>query len=236
MTRTLAWLGLAVIVASLAPRMLSAESEPAESIETSRLEKLLVDHLRDAHNRGADLYNAGDPLSCYRIFEGVLLTTKAVLPHRPDVQEYINKSILDVVRTTSVAQRAFMLRETLVKVREMLQPKKPAVAKLPDNPRPAVPPMPPVPPVEPMPKTVQSVDPVPPVPPMPMMTPKPMVPVPPVKLPVPIPPVEPMPKPIVPPMPMPMSPTAPEILPVPKVIPELELLPAPRVAPEKFGL
>jgi len=112
-----------LLLAQIPVRAVAQEDPPSpQAIEPAKLERLLYDHLRDANNRGADLYNLGDPLSSYRLFEGTLITVKAVLQHRADVQATITEAMTDVSRSTSVSQRAYRMHEAIVKVRDQLKP------------------------------------------------------------------------------------------------------------------
>src|SRR5258708_32090433 len=67
-----------------------AEEKPAAGAGDKDY-KALVDVLRDVHNRGADLYNNGDPAGCYRMFQGALLTAKPLVA--ADVQKIITDGL-----------------------------------------------------------------------------------------------------------------------------------------------
>ncbi|HZU36352.1 MAG TPA: hypothetical protein VFA18_10615, partial [Gemmataceae bacterium] len=43
----------------------------------------LSDTLRDIHNQGARLFNAGDPAAAYYLFQGALQAVEPVLSSRP---------------------------------------------------------------------------------------------------------------------------------------------------------
>src|SRR5262245_53684006 len=73
-------------------------------------EKLSV-ALKEVINRGADLYNAGDPAACYRLFEGSLMTIKPTLDRHPDLQKAIEKALAGAEKEPLMWQRAFALRE-----------------------------------------------------------------------------------------------------------------------------
>ncbi|HKB05558.1 MAG TPA: carboxypeptidase-like regulatory domain-containing protein [Gemmataceae bacterium] len=81
------------------------------------LEKQVSDALREVHDRGRELYNAGDAAAGYRIYQGGLLVARGVLTHRPDVQRLITDGLIAAEREPSVARRAFMLHELIEKVR-----------------------------------------------------------------------------------------------------------------------
>jgi hypothetical protein len=94
----------------------------------AELEKRAVDALRDVHNRGAELYNRGDPAGCYRMYEGALLAVRPFLAHRPAVTKALDDGMADVARSPDgVKVQAFRLHELIEKIRADLkgEPKKP---------------------------------------------------------------------------------------------------------------
>jgi hypothetical protein len=129
---------LLIVLALAGP---AAAAEPP-AIDTAKLEKLLVDVLRDEHNRGADLYNNGDPAGCYRLFEGVLRTTRPLLSHRPELQAAIGRALDDAEKETQAAKRAFRLHDAIEHTRARLKAATPPPAEV-VRPTPPTPPMPP---------------------------------------------------------------------------------------------
>lgn len=85
------------------------------------VDKQLYDVLKEIHNRGADLFNAGDAAGCYRLYQGTLRTTRAVLAHRPQDQKYIDDVLAEADKLEAIAQRAFMLHEAIEKLRNRLR-------------------------------------------------------------------------------------------------------------------
>jgi hypothetical protein len=85
------------------------------------LEKQVSDALREVHDRGRELYNAGDTAAGYRMYQGGLLVAHGVLPQRADVQRIILNGLVDAEREPSVAKRAFLLHEVIEKVRVELR-------------------------------------------------------------------------------------------------------------------
>jgi hypothetical protein len=81
------------------------------------IEKQISDSLREVHDRGRELYNAGDTAAGYRMYQGGLLVARGVLTHRPDVQRLITDGLIAAEREPSVARRAFLLHEVIEKVR-----------------------------------------------------------------------------------------------------------------------
>ena len=54
--------------------------------------------LRDVINRGADLYNQGEPAACYRLYQGSLLTVRPLFDHKPELQKAIADGIASAQR------------------------------------------------------------------------------------------------------------------------------------------
>src|SRR5437667_126947 len=73
-------------------RAVSAYGQDDKDLPTSP-DTAIYNSLRDVINRGADVYNRGDPAGCYRIFEGSLTTLKPLLGHRPDLQKVIGTAL-----------------------------------------------------------------------------------------------------------------------------------------------
>ncbi|HEX4589848.1 MAG TPA: group 1 truncated hemoglobin, partial [Gemmataceae bacterium] len=107
--------------------------------DTTAVDKLLAEALKDMHNRAADLYNAGDANGCYRMFQGGLFTARPLLAHRPDLQQLIDQGLQTADRQASLAARAKSLHETIEALRFKLRPLAPA--KPVDNPTPLPAPM-----------------------------------------------------------------------------------------------
>jgi hemoglobin len=112
------WLVLAGLLA-LAVRPALAADPP---VERAVLDQQIYDALKDVHNKGAQLHNAGDPAGCYRIFQALLMTVKPLLGHKPDVQQTIDKGLADADKLPSIPQRAMELHKTIEAVRTALKP------------------------------------------------------------------------------------------------------------------
>lgn len=86
------------------------------------LDRLLLDALKDAHNRGAELYNAGDPDAALRLYQGALLVARPLLAHRPAAAAAAADGLADVDRSTAdVRVKAFRLHEAIEMVRGVLK-------------------------------------------------------------------------------------------------------------------
>lgn len=128
-------------------------------------DKLVVDTLRDVHNKGADLYNTTkDYVGTFRMYEGSLRTVRPLLAHRPDAQKIIDEGLEATDKEADVARRAFMLHETIENVRAYLK-----TGAVPASKGTETPPLP-----KPMTTPEPKVNPTPP-PPKPMTTPEPKV-------------------------------------------------------------
>lgn len=120
---------------SLLPLVLVlAWADPPATIELTALDRMVIDSLKDVHNRGAELYNdAKDYTACFRMYEGALRTVRPLLAHRPATQKTIDAGLAKLADDDTARERAFRLHEVIEKVRGELR----------DAPKPAGPPMPP---------------------------------------------------------------------------------------------
>jgi hypothetical protein len=143
MSRRLAALTLAVVLSASAARGADDPKLP----DPAAFDKLVVDSLRDVHNKGADLFNTSkDYVGTYRLYQGALEAVRPLLAHRPDVQKIIETGLAAAEREGNVAQKAFVLHDTIEGARKtlktaMVQPKpetppakKPDETKKPDTP------------------------------------------------------------------------------------------------------
>jgi len=90
--------------------------------DAKQLDKTIISSLREIHDRGADLYNlTKDYTAAYRLYEGSLLTVKPLLTHRPDVQKLIEDGLTAAGKDADPAKKAFLLHETIEKVRADLK-------------------------------------------------------------------------------------------------------------------
>jgi hemoglobin len=116
--------GFRVLAAGLLTLGLSfsliAADEPAEAPDSK---KELNKSLRDVINRGADLYNAGDPGGCYQLFRGALMTARPSLA--ADAQKSVDTALADAERNQDPRRKAWLLRRSLDEVRAQLGGKAP---------------------------------------------------------------------------------------------------------------
>jgi hypothetical protein len=103
---------------------------PAAYSQDTRVpfDKQVSEALRNVHDRGAELYNAGDAAAGYRVYQGGLIVARDMLAHRSDLQKIISDGMTEAERQPSVARRAFVLHELIEKVRVDLRGRKPSEA------------------------------------------------------------------------------------------------------------
>jgi hemoglobin len=124
--RRMAQIVLAVLLCTVTPSRASAQ-------DTKLLDQRIYDTLKDVINTGADIYNLraedrdvytreNNRASCYRIYQGSLLTLQPLLGHHPDLQRVIDLRLAKAATQNSMAERAFTLREALDEIRRVLKP------------------------------------------------------------------------------------------------------------------
>lgn len=93
----------------------------ANGQESRNIDRQLYESLREAHDKGADLYNKGEPNDCYRMFQGALITARGLLGHHPELQKLITDGMTTADREESITRRAFLHHELIEKVRGELR-------------------------------------------------------------------------------------------------------------------
>ena len=103
--------------------LIGAAPAPSQEkkLNLREVDKQLFDVLKEVHNRGADIFNAGDHAGCYRLFQGSLQTTRALLGHRPEEQKFIDDSVAAAEKEPTIERRAFSLHESMEKLRMRLR-------------------------------------------------------------------------------------------------------------------
>ncbi len=156
-TRTLAALALAAVLGFCATRGTAADDPRLP--ETKAFDKLVIDALREVHNKGAELYNTSkDFPGAFRVYQGALVTVRPLLAHRPDAQKIIDTGLDAADKASDAARKAFLLHEAIESVRKNLKaaasekkpelPVEPPVKKPEDKVKPVDPPKKPVDPVK----------------------------------------------------------------------------------------
>ena len=98
--------GLAVLVLGLAAGGAAAD-EAKPVVDPKAFDKLVVDALKEVHNRGADLYNVGkDFAGAYRMYEGGLIAVRPLLGHRPDEQKAIDEGLAAAEKEPEMNRKA----------------------------------------------------------------------------------------------------------------------------------
>lgn len=99
-----------------------AAAEDPKLPDVKAFDKLVIDTLRDVHNKGADLYNASkDFTGTYRMYQGALATVRPLLAHRPEAQKIIDAGLTAAEKESDVARKAFLLHEAIEGVRKNLK-------------------------------------------------------------------------------------------------------------------
>ena len=97
-------------------------ADAPKPIDPAAFDRLVIDALRDVHNRGASLYNEGkDYAGCFRMYEGSLRTVRPLLAHRPAVQKRIDDDLAKLGDDETVRAKAFRLHELIETVRGELR-------------------------------------------------------------------------------------------------------------------
>jgi hemoglobin len=102
------------------------EPKTPPPLERKALDEVARKTLFDVINQGADIYNVGNHEGCYRLYQGSLMTLTPLLDHRPELQKAIAAALADAQRTPAAADKAFVLRRALDRIRADLNPNKPA--------------------------------------------------------------------------------------------------------------
>jgi hypothetical protein len=111
---------LSAVLALAVAASISAQELKLPDVKT--FDRLVVDTLRDVHNKGADLYNMKKEFEgTYRMYHGSLLTVRPLLGHRPDAQKLIDDGLAAAEKEANVAQKAFRLHEAIEGVRSNLK-------------------------------------------------------------------------------------------------------------------
>jgi hypothetical protein len=114
--RLLAGLLLALLISNRLP------ADDPKLPDATAFDRLVVDTLRDVHNKGADLYNVKKEFDgTYRMYQGALLTIRPLLAHRPAAQKIIDEGLAAAESEASMAQKAFRLHEAIEAVRSNLK-------------------------------------------------------------------------------------------------------------------
>jgi hypothetical protein len=118
-TRILALLALVVVPGASAT---SSAADDPKLPDVKTFDKLVIDALRDAHNKGAELYNtANDFPGAYRLYQGALVTVRPLLAHRPAAQKLIDDGLSAADKEKTVDRKAFVLHEAIEAVRKNLK-------------------------------------------------------------------------------------------------------------------
>lgn len=113
-------LAAALLICSFHPARGADEAPPSGPLERKDLDAQLYKSLRDVINRGADLYNTGDPSACAALFRGGLMMAAPLLEHRPDARRAVEDALADADKQTDPRRRSWVLRRALDDLRGQL--------------------------------------------------------------------------------------------------------------------
>jgi hypothetical protein len=94
-------------------------ADSAAPVTRTMTDRQIIDTLRDIHNHGAIMYNAGDYGGCHRLFEGALLMARPMLP--AELQSAVTAALVESSQNPSPMRRAFQLHETIEALRQKLR-------------------------------------------------------------------------------------------------------------------
>ena len=89
--------------------------------DTKTIDAHVFGTLRLFINQGAEVYNSGDYLGCYRLYEGALTSIKPILAHRPNLQKAIDGGLAQA-KTSRDPDKAFVLRSVIDQIRKETNP------------------------------------------------------------------------------------------------------------------
>lgn len=95
---------------------------PAAAVRTPDLDRTVLDTLREVHNKGAELYNAGDHAGALRLYQGGLIVAKSFLAHREKLRADVGEGLDQVEKSQADGKlKAFRLHEVIEQVRGELK-------------------------------------------------------------------------------------------------------------------
>ncbi len=99
-----------------------AVAQPAPKPPTlADLSKKAVDVLRVLHDRGADLYNAGDAPGAVKVYQTALGAVSPFVAHHPAIQKAIADGLAEAEKADGDKAKAFKLHEVIELVRADLR-------------------------------------------------------------------------------------------------------------------
>lgn len=116
-TRTL----IGAVAMALVATPAGGQPAPPPSAVVVDPDRLVLDALKDIHNRGAELYNAQRPAECLAMYDGALRVARPFLAHHPAIQKTIADGLAEVAKTNGAKLQAFRLHEIIEEVRVALK-------------------------------------------------------------------------------------------------------------------
>jgi hypothetical protein len=112
------------LILSLVATAVLAQPPATKSVPESELDRIAIDVLKEMHNKGAVLYNAGDTAGSLKVYNTTLLSVKPFLKHRPAIQKAIETGLTEVEKSDTVKLQAYRLHELIERIRADLKPAK----------------------------------------------------------------------------------------------------------------
>ena len=100
------------------------EEKKAEkpALDAKAIDTQVYATLRNVINQGADIYNNGDYLGCFHLYEGALTAFRPILAHRPNLQKAIDDALGQAKTTARAEDKAFVLRAVIDQIRKETNP------------------------------------------------------------------------------------------------------------------
>jgi hemoglobin len=103
------------------PGLILAQTPP-QPLAPKDIDVRLDNQLYETLKIGTILYNSGNAESCFRLYQGSLISSLGFLDHRPDQQVKVQKALKDIEGMTNMSQRAHALRTAIDELRASFRP------------------------------------------------------------------------------------------------------------------
>jgi hemoglobin len=103
------------------PGVLVAQAQPTATITARDLDARVDNQLFEVLKLGTDIYNRGAHESCYRLYQGSLMSLIGFLEHRPEHVTRIKEAFKRIDVMTTPGERAHALREVIDDLRAAIK-------------------------------------------------------------------------------------------------------------------
>jgi hypothetical protein len=107
-----------ILALALAAPAWAADDKEKTPVERTTNDRQILNMLTELHDKGAAMYDAGDVVGCYRLFQGGLTAVRILLPK--ELQQEIDGGLADASRMPAMSQRAMLLHTLIEDVRKKL--------------------------------------------------------------------------------------------------------------------